>query len=195
MYCCQTAEPGYLPEPYHLPGYSGHIPSMTSRYGGTFGRLSRVALEDPCVAQAPVPILQPPQCPCPRPEDNMGNSGSGGFYCRNPVGCEDMGCYSPALCPVPRPPPQKKTCTPPPLPCNPECCDPRAHHLNRSPYACPCKPETDANIYRCCEPMGSSYSGHVPGFTFHSNGRTFGRATWGTKQYMQNCFYFNTFAK
>jgi len=202
MYGCGTfVEPGRLPEPYHIPGYGGHVPSMRDRNGGTFGRLTRDALEDPCVAQGPIPILMPPpkscsSCPPSISMSPFGDMGcqSDGYY-RNPIGCDDMGCNSPAFCQ--QPPQRPKTILrPQPIqPCLTECCDPRAHHLNRSPYMCANKPETDAEIYRCCEAMGSTYAGHVPGFTFHSNGRTFGNATWGTKKYMQNCFYYNTFTK
>ncbi|ODM99444.1 hypothetical protein Ocin01_07230 [Orchesella cincta] len=225
MYCCPEECAGFLPEPYHLPGYGGHIPTFRQRNGGTFGRITRDIIEDPCVAQAPCPILQPPWLKC-GPEDSC---------CRNPLGCEDIGCCDPVCCPPPRvfekrrkPPcednlpcdpckvmeeccnPKPKgnnsirleasscgySCGPPPPCCDaPPCCDPRAHHLNRGPYVCPCKPDKDCNIYRCCESMSSSYAGHIPGFTFHSVSRTTGKATWGTKQYMNKCFYFNTFTK
>jgi hypothetical protein len=161
---------------------------MKSRIGRTFGQSTRDVIEDPCVAQAPIPILAPPMICCPP----MGPS-----CWRNPVGCEDIGCCSPAFCPPPpcRPPKIKIACDD--IPCCPPPCDPRAHHLNRGPYACPCpcKPDPDQNVYRCCEPMSSSYAGHVPGFTFHSTGRTNGISTFGIKQYMQNCFYLNTFTK
>jgi len=49
------------------------------------------------------------------------------------------------------------------------------------------RPEPDTEVYRCCEHLPASYAGHVPGFTFHSTGRTSGLATWGVKQYMNNC--------
>ncbi len=51
MYNCETAPPGYLPEPYHIPGYGGHVPTLRQRNGGTFGRITREIIEDPCVAQ------------------------------------------------------------------------------------------------------------------------------------------------
>jgi len=313
MYCCPIECPGKIPQPHHIPGYSGHIPTKRTRNGGTFGRISREVIEDPCVAQAPCPVLAPPMSKC-CPED---------LCMRNPVGCQDIGCCDPVCCPPPptfnkprKPPcpeiccdpckimecfpgqspdciqPSPRFCCPPqgPPPCQPSfrpnprggggcgqsspcppsfraslrggggggggcgqqssprscvdeledyscrnpCCRPetppcppkrsgptgcfeepdrfyscgpnptngacsdyevRAHHLNRGPYACPCKPDPDSQIYRCCEPMSSSYAGHIPGFTFHSTSRTTGKATFGTKQYMNKCFYFNTWTK
>jgi len=151
--CCPIPRPGYLAEPYPLPGYAGHLPTMRDRFGGSIGRLGHDILEDPCVAQAPKPVLRPPVCPCP---------------------------------PIHSDPPKRKTCPIPLPPCLPYC-DPRAHHLNRGPYCCPCRPEPDTEVYRCCEHLPSSYTGHIPGYTFHSTGRTSGLATWGVKQYMNMC--------
>ena len=37
---------------------------MRDRNGGTFGRLSRNILEDPCAVAAPCPLLLPPGCGC-----------------------------------------------------------------------------------------------------------------------------------
>ncbi|CAG7836684.1 unnamed protein product [Allacma fusca] len=54
-----SLKPGYIEEPYHLPGYTGHIPTMRYRHGGSFGRTSRNIFEDPCVAFAPIPVLVP----------------------------------------------------------------------------------------------------------------------------------------
>lgn len=299
LYCCPCECPGKIPQPHHIPGYAGHIPTKKARNGSTFGRMSREVIEDPCVAQAPCPILAPPCIDC-CPED---------CCMRNPVGCQDIGCCDPVCCPPVRPyqkprrPPCpelccdpcqimkcfpgqspeccqpnsccpttcclpdldlpsmtcSQPCAPPPRascgsPCPPSCpcpvgainlgssncesgrspccrpttppcppkrrrpegcfeqpqqyygCGPnpapdcsnyetRAHHLNRGPYCCPCKPDCDNQIYRCCESMSPSYAGHIPGFTFHSTSRTTGKASWGTKQYMNKCFYFNTWSR
>ncbi|OXA39247.1 uncharacterized protein LOC110861357 [Folsomia candida] len=186
MYCCPCPEPGYIAQPHHIPGYAGHMPTLRQRNGKSFGNASREIIEDPCVSQAPIPILAPPMVKCPPKNDCW----------RNPVGCEDIGCCDPAFCPQPPPRDRKKACQPDNVPqCLQQCGDPRAHHLNRGPYACPCRPEPDSNIYRCCEPMSATYAGYVPGFTFHSTGRTNEVATFGTKQYMNNCFYMNTFIR
>jgi len=342
LYCCPVECPGKIPQPFHIPGYAGHIPTKRARNGSTFGRMSRDVIEDPCIAQAPCPILAPPSTNC-CPED---------CCMKNPVGCQDIGCCDPVCCPPPRvytkpkkPPCPEMCCDPceimkcfpgqspdccqpspayccpssnrqsgcgssrgggmscgssggggcgggprmnfnlsgggggggcgggprvsfnssggggggcgggqrmscgsacpPSCPCpvnlgaadcefgRTPCCRPstppcppkpqkhkgcfeepqryfpcgpnpapecsnyevRAHHLNRGPYACPCKPDPDCQIYRCCEPMSASYAGHIPGFTFHSTSRTTGKASWGTKQYMNKCFYFNTWSK
>lgn len=171
--------------------------------------------------QAPCPILQPPWARC-CPEDTCCRNpvGCQDIGCCDPVccppprepykrrkpPCEELPCDPCKVmeeCCNPKPTLRLEAascgmkCNPTPPCCepNPFCCDPRAHHLNRGPYVCPCKPEPDSNVYRCCESMSSSYAGHIPGFTFHSNGRTTGKATWGTKQYMNKCFYFNTFTK
>jgi len=61
-YCCPCAPPGFLCQPHHLPGYLGHCPTMRDRVGGTFGRLSRDILEDPCAVAAPGPVLVPEAC-------------------------------------------------------------------------------------------------------------------------------------
>ncbi|CAG7636358.1 unnamed protein product [Allacma fusca] len=139
-YRCPNCRPGYLKEPYHLPGYGGHVASMRDRIGGTFGRLSHDCVEDPCVAQAPIPILQDP---CKRCAPDT------------PCRCDD------------------------------------SHYVPRGSYCTGCA----TDVYRRCEPMCSSYAGHVPGMTFHSLGRSIGKATFGTGSYIDKCFYYNTFSK
>jgi hypothetical protein len=75
----------------------------------------------------------------------------------------------------------------------------RNNRVNRSPYARTNETFTDGsftsdvdtNIYRCSEAMAPSYSGHVPGYAFYGDGRTYGQATCGTKQYLNKCMLFN----